>query len=108
MVNYCCFVSIVLCSWVVLYFCCLLSHHSLLELHYGEKWEKSLTAKESANTGGLSVMEMECHMDVDMFLDRYAGWEVGSPHCPVILHERFQYTADQGQKEVEWMICWGH
>ena len=47
-------------------------------------------------------------MDVDMFLDGYAGWEVGSPHCPVILHEMFQYTAGQGQKEVEWMICWGH
>ena len=50
---------------------------------------------------------MECHMDVDMFLDGYAGWEVGSPHCPIILHKMFLYTAEQGWKEVEWMVCWG-
>ena len=46
-------------------------------------------------------------MDVDMFLDGYAGWEVGSPHCPIILHEMFQYTMEQGQKEVEKMVHWG-
>ena len=52
---------------------------------------------------------MECHMDVEMFLDGYAGWEVGSPHHPIILHEMFQHTAEQGQKEAECMIhqcCW--
>ena len=46
---------------------------------------------------------------MDMFLDGYARWEVGSPHRSVILHEMFLYTAEQGQKEVEWMIhcgCW--
>ena len=26
------------------------------------------------------MREMECHMDVEMFLDGYAGWGVGSPH----------------------------
>ena len=50
---------------------------------------------------------MEHHMDVDMFLDMYTGWEVGSPHCPIILHEMFQYNMEQGQKEAEWMICQG-
>ena len=50
---------------------------------------------------GLSVREMECHMDVEMFLDGYAGWEVGSPHCPIILHEMFQHAMEQGWKEVE-------
>ena len=45
--------------------------------------------------------EMECHMDVDMFLDGYAGWEVGSPHCPIILHEMFLHTMEQGWKEAE-------
>ena len=93
--------------WVVSYFCCLFSYHSLLELHYGEKCKKSLTAKERVNSEGLPVREMEHHMDVDMFLDRYAGWEVGSPHCPIILHKMFQYTVEQGWKEVEQMICWG-
>ena len=57
---------------------------------------------------GLSIWEMECHMDVDMFLDRYVRWEVGNPHWSVILHEMFLHTAKQGQKEVEQMICRGH
>ena len=30
---------------------------------------------------GLSIREMECHIDINMLLDGYAGWEVGSPHC---------------------------
>ena len=46
-------------------------------------------------------------MDINMFLDRYARWEVGSPHHSVILHEMFLHTAKQGQKEAEWMIHWG-
>ena len=46
-------------------------------------------------------------MDVDMFLDGYIRWEVESPHCSIILHEMFLYAAQQGQKEAEWMICWG-
>ena len=104
----CCFVSIVSYSWVVSYFCCLFSYHSLLELHYGEKHEKSLTAKDWANAEGLSVRDTECHMDMDMFLDGFTGWEVGSPHNPIILHKMFQYTMEQGWKEVEWMFCWGH
>ena len=88
--------SIVSYSWVVLYFCCLFSYYSLLELHYVEKHENSLATKEQANAEGLSVREMECHMDVDMFLDGYAGWEVGSPHHPTILHKMFQYATEQG------------
>ena len=47
-------------------------------------------------------------MDIDMFLDGYAGWEVGSPHHPVILHEMFQHAMEQGWKEAECMIHWGH
>ena len=31
----------------------------------------SLTTKEWASTEGLSMREMECHMDVEMFLDGY-------------------------------------
>ena len=52
---------------------------------------------------------MEHHMDADMFLDGYAGWEVGNPHCPIILHEMFEYAMEQGWKEAEQMIpqgCW--
>ena len=47
-------------------------------------------------------------MDVDMFLDGYARWEVGSPHHPVILHKMFQYTTEQGQKVAEQLVCQGH
>ena len=43
-------------------------------------------------------------MNVEMFLDGHAGWKVGSPHHPVILHEMFQHAMEQGQKEVECMI----
>ena len=66
-----------------------------------DKHNKSLTAKEWVSAEGLSVREMEHHMDVEMFLDGYAGWEVGSPHCPVILHKMFQYAMEQGGKEAE-------
>ena len=84
------------------------SYHRLLELWYGDKQNKSLTAKEWANAEGLSMRKMEHHMDIDMFLDRYVRWEVGSPHCSVILHEMFLYAMEQGWKEAEWMICQGH
>ena len=55
---------------------------------------------------GLSVREMEHHKDVEMFPDGYTGWEVGSPHCPVILHKMFQHAMQQGWKEAECMTCW--
>ena len=107
MVICCCFMSIVLYLWIVSYSCCLFSYHSLLELHYRGRMNKSLTTNERANTEGLSVREMECHIDVEMFLDGHAGWKVGIPHHPIILHKMFQHAAEQGQKEVECMICWG-
>ena len=75
---------------------------------YGDKRNKSLTAKEQANTEGLSVQEVECHMDVEVFLEGQAGWEVDSPHHPIILHEMFQHTTEQGWKEEEHMICQGY
>ena len=71
---------------------------------YGDKHKKSLAAKERVNTEDLSVREVEHHMDVEMFLEGQAGWEVDSPHHPVILHEMFQHAVEQGQKEVEHMI----
>ena len=54
-------------------FFCLFSYPSLLELHYGGRLRKSLTTKEWANTEGLSVREVEHHMDVEMFLEGQAG-----------------------------------
>ena len=49
---------------------------------YGEKCSKSLAAKERVNTEGLSVREVECHMDVEMFLEGQAGWEGDSLPLP--------------------------
>ena len=54
-------------------------YHRLLKLMYGDKWNKSLTAKEWANTEGLPVREVQCHMDMEMFLEGQAGWEWGAP-----------------------------
>ena len=56
---------------------------------------------------GLSIREMEHHMDIDMFLDRYARWEVGSPHHSAILHKMFLYAMEQEWKEAEQMIHQG-
>ena len=46
-------------------------------------------------------------MDVELFLEGQARWEVDSPHCLIILHEMYQHALEQGWKEVECMICWG-
>ena len=56
---------------------------------------------------GLSVWGMECHMDVELFLEGQARWEVDSPHHLIILHKMFQHTSEQGWKEVEHMIHQG-
>ena len=77
-------------------------------LKYGSKRYKSLTAKGWVARDGLSVQETECLMDVELFLERQARWEVDSPHCLVILHEMFQHTSEQGWKKAEHMICQGH
>ena len=33
---------------------------------------------------GLSIREMEWHMDANMFLDEYPHWEAGGLHCLLI------------------------
>ena len=64
--------------------------------------------KKHVTKEGLSVWETECHMDVELFLEGQARWEMDSPHHLVILHTMFQHTSEQGWKETEHMICWGH
>ena len=49
-----------------------------MELWHGDKWNKTLAAKKRADVEGLSIREMEHHMDINMFLDRY----VRSLHHP--------------------------
>ena len=100
--------SIVLYLWIVSYFCCLFSYHSLLELHYGGRLNKSQTTREQAIEVGLSVREAEQRLDAKLFLDEYPRWELGAPHQSVILHESFLHAAEQGWKEAERFICQGH
>ena len=104
------FVLLWLYYWLQVEWCFLIffRYHRLLELRYGDKHNKSLATKEWANKEGLSVREMEHHMDVEMFLSGHAGWEMGSPHCPIILHKMYQHALEQWWKEAEHMICWGH
>ena len=56
---------------------------------------------------GVSVREAECRVDIGLFLNEYPRWELGTPHWSVVLHEMFLHAAEQGQKEVEHMVCWG-
>ena len=86
--------SIVSYSWMVLYFCCLFSYPSLLELHYGGRMNKSQTAREWAMEVGLSVREAEQRLNAKLFLREYPRWELGAPHQSVILHEMFLYATE--------------
>ena len=63
-------------------FCCL-SYHGLLELHYTDKWHKSVAAKELAQEVGIPVWEAECCLDTDLFLDEYPQWGADSPQHPI-------------------------
>ena len=61
-----------------------------------------------AEQEGLSFREAERVVEIDLFLDEYPQWNIGSPHQSVILHEMFLHAASRGWKEVECMCCWGH
>ena len=94
MVSCCHFMSIVLYSWIVSYFCCLFSYHSLLELHYGGRMNKSQTTRKQAIEVGLSVREAEWRLDTELFLYEYPRWELGAPHWSVILYEMFIHATE--------------
>ena len=106
-ISCCCFMSIVSNLWMVLYFCCLFSYSSLLELHYGGRMSKSQTVREQAMEVGLLVREAEQSIDAELFLDEYPRWELGDPHQSTILHEMFLHATERGQKEAERLVCWG-
>ena len=56
----------------------------------------------------MSIREAECCMIVKMFLDEYPLWEVGGPHCPIILQGMFVHATKLGQKETKRLICQFH
>ena len=88
-------------------FVLLLHYCGLLELWYGDKWNKTLTAKEWGSRDGLSIKEMKQSMDAKMFLDEYPHWEARELQCPLILQEMFLHPTHSGWKEAEQMICQG-
>ena len=46
-------------------------------------------------------------MDVELFLEGQTKWEEDSPYWLVMLYEMFKHAANEGQKEVECMVCQG-
>ena len=46
-------------------------------------------------------------MDVELFLEGQTKWEEDSPHHLAMLYEMFKHAADEGQKEVEHIVCQG-
>ena len=74
---------------------------------YGSKRDKALAAKGWAIRESLSVWETEWLMDVKLFLEGQAKWEMDSPYHCVMIHEMFQHASEQGPKEAERMVCWG-
>ena len=87
---------------------CCFSYHSLLELHYTDKWNKLAAAKKWAQAEGISEWEVEQCLDMDLFLDKYPRWKADGLQCPVILQGMFSHAEMAGQKEYEWAICCDH
>ena len=78
---------------MVLYFCCLFSYPSLLELHYEGRLRKSQTARVQAREIGLSIREAEQRIGAELSLYEYPRWDFGALHWSIILHEMFLHTA---------------
>ena len=88
------------------YYCYLPSYSTLLELHYGDCIKRSQVIQE--RWGSLFWSQRaERWVDLELFLDEYPWWGLGTPHQSVVLHEMFLHTAEQWQKEVECMFCQG-
>ena len=85
------------------FFC--FSYHTLLQLHYGSKMQKSQATREWAREVGVSIQEAEHLLDTELFLDEYPRWDIGVPHHPIILHSMFLHAAREGWKEEERFIC---
>ena len=89
------------------YYCSLPSYLTLLELQYGNHVQRNQVAWEKAEEAGISVQELERWVDLELFLDEYPQWGLGTPHQLVVLHEMFLHTAKWGQKEAECIFCQG-
>ena len=50
-------------------------------------------AQERAKEEGISIRESEWMVDLELFLDEYPQWGLGTPHWSVVLHEMFLHAA---------------
>ena len=57
---------------------------------------------------GISFREAQCIVELDLFLDEYPWWDLGTLHWPVILHKMFLHATARGWKEAECMCRRGH
>ena len=69
--------------------------------------ERAQVAQEQAEEKGISYRESEWMVDLELFLDEYSRWGLGTPHWSVVLHEMFLHAAGQWQKEAECIFCRG-
>ena len=90
------------------YYYYLPSYSTLLELHYGNHIWRSQVAQGRARETGISIQESERQVDLELFLDEYPWWGLGTPHQSVVLHKMFLHAMEWGWKEAECMFCWGH
>ena len=68
------------------------SYTTLLTLTYGDRMEKTQEAYCRAEWEGLSFREAKRVVEMELFLDEYPRWNMGSPHRSVILHEMFLHA----------------
>ena len=77
-----------------MYLCCyyLPSYLTLLTLHYGGGIERGWVARERAEEEGTSFRESEWMVDLELFLDEYPQWGLGTSHQLVVLHKMFLHA----------------
>ena len=76
---------------------------TLLMLTYGSRMEKTREAHCRAEREEISFWEAQQMVELDLFLDEYPQWDLGTLHQPVILHEMFLHATARGWKEAECM-----
>ena len=81
------------------------SYLALLTLNYSDRMEKSQMACCWVEEEGLSFRDVERVMELELLLNEYSKWGLGTPHQLVILHEMFLHAKAWGQKEAEHMCC---
>ena len=69
--------------------------------------QRSQVARERAGETGISIQELDRQVDLELFLDEYPQWNLGTPHWSVVLHKMFLHAMEWGQKKAEYMFCQG-